>query len=65
MKYWFKIKRSLPESEARKLWDKLAPFGANLTVLFDRVYIYGDAEEYIIQRISVVLVNTGYPVERG
>ena len=65
VKYWFIIKGSVPEEVGRKLWDKLAPLGANLTLLFDKAYVYGDAEQYIIQRIAVILVDTGYPVERG
>lgn len=65
VKYWFTINDPVSEEEGRKLWDKLAPLGANLTILLDKAYVYGDAEQYIIQRIAVMLVNTGHTVERG
>lgn len=66
MKYWFIIKGSLPTEEARQLWNKLAQFRANFTVLFDRAYVYGDTEEpQVVQYITRILMDTGYPVERG
>ena len=66
MKYWFIIKQPLSEEVAQGLWDKIVPYHANLTVLFDRAYIYGDADEpYTVECIANILVESGLPVERG
>lgn len=66
MKYWFIIKGSLPEEVARKLWDRICCYKANLTVLFDRTYVYGDADTpWEVEQIVNAVVDTGYPVERG
>lgn len=65
MKYWFIIKQPLSEEVARSLWDRIAPYRANLTVLFDRAYVYGDADDLIVQMVAVELVNSGLNVERG
>lgn len=65
MKYWFIIKKALPEEVARALWDKLAPYKANFTVLFDRAYVHGDADDHTVQMVAVILAGTGLPVERG
>lgn len=66
MKYWFIIKGSLPEEVARHLWDEIACYNANLTVLFDRAYVYGDADTpKMAENIAKIVVAAGYPVERG
>ena len=65
MKYWFIIKEPLSEEVARDLWDKIAPYRANLTVLYDRAYIYGEADDMDVQMVAVTLANTGLQVERG
>lgn len=65
MKYWFTIHGSLPEDVSRKLWDKIAPFNANLTVLWDKTYIYGDTDQDTVYQILVEAVGMGYRVERG
>lgn len=66
MKYWFIIRGSLPEEVARALWDKLVPYRANLTVLFDKTYVYGDADEpYMVEAIAKELAKLDYVVERG
>ena len=65
MKYWFTIHGSLPEDVSRTLWDKIAPYNANLTVLWDKTYIYGDTEPEVVYKILVEAVGTGYRVERG
>lgn len=65
MRYWFTIKSALSEKEARKVWDLVAPFNANLTVLFDRVLIYGDGDDSVVSAIASRLVGTGLPVVRG
>ena len=66
MKYWFIIKGALPEEVARVLWDKIVTYRANLTVLFDRAYVYGDSDEpYMVEQIAKAVKETGYPVERG
>lgn len=66
MKYWFIIYGSLSEREGRKLWDKVRPYKANLTILFDETYVYGDADEpYMVEEISREILKLGYKVERG
>ena len=65
MKYWFIIKQPLSEEVARELWDKIAPYGANLTLLLDRAYIYGDTTDSAAQMVAVKLAESGLPVERG
>lgn len=65
MRYWFTINEQLPDEEGRKLWDKISPYRANLTILFNRTDVYGDANSpQIIEIIAKALVETGYPVER-
>lgn len=66
MKYWFIIYGSLPEEVGRKLWDRVSPYKANLTILFDKSYVYGDADEpYMVEAISREVLKLGYKVERG
>lgn len=66
MRYWFTIKDTIPEEVARKLWDNISMYNANLTVLPDRVYIYGDTEEpSVLEKIARAIASTGYPAERG
>lgn len=66
MKYWFTILAEVPEEEARKLWDRISQYRANLTLLPNRLDVYGDADEpYMVEAIARELVKTGYPVERG
>ena len=65
MRYWFTIREQLPDEEGRKLWDKISPYRANLTILFDRTDIYGDTDSpKVIEIIAKAVVDTGYPVER-
>lgn len=66
MKYWFTIREEVSEEDARALWDKISKYNANLTLLPDRLDVYGDATSpVVLQNISEALVGTGYPVERG
>lgn len=66
MKYWFIIYGSLPEEVGRKLWDIVSPYKASLTILFDKTYVYGDADEpYIVEAIFREILKLGYKVERG
>lgn len=66
MKYWFIIYGSLPEGVARALWNKLVPYRANLTVFFDKAYVYGDADDpYTVEAIAKELSKLDYVVERG
>ena len=65
MRYWFTIRSEIPDKVGRELWDKISPYGANLTILFDRTDIYGDADSpKVIEIIAKAVVDTGYPVER-
>lgn len=65
MRYWFTIRDELPDKVGRELWDKISPYNANLTILFDRTDIYGDADSpKVIEIIAKAVVDTGYPVER-
>lgn len=67
MKYWITIQGSLPEEVAKELWNKISWTNANLTVLFDRAYIYGtngsdDLVSYLMTEANRV---TNCLVERG
>ncbi len=65
MRYWFTIRDEIPDKVGRELWDKISPYNANLTILFDRTDIYGDADNpKVIEIIAKAVVDTGYPVER-
>jgi len=65
MKYWFTIKEALPEDVALKIWNRISNYRVNMTVLFDRAYIYGDATEATAVFIENALLDTGYSIERG
>lgn len=65
MKYWFTILEAVPEEVARELWDKISRYNANLTLLPNRLDVYGDTNEpRTLEAIAKVVVDTGYPVER-
>lgn len=66
MKYWFTILEAVPEEVARKLWDRISRYNANLTLLPNRLDVYGDTDEpRTLEAIAKAVVDTGYPVERG
>lgn len=66
MKYWFTILEAVPEEVARELWDRISRYNANLTLLPNRLDVYGDTNEpRTLEAIAQALVVTGYPVERG
>lgn len=66
MRYWFTIKDSVPEEVARVLWDNISRYNANLTLLPDRLYVYGETDEpSALEKIAKAIVATGYPAERG
>lgn len=66
MRYWFTIKGPVPEEVARVLWDNISRYNANLTLLPDRLYVYGDTDKpSVLEKIAKAIVATGYPVERG
>lgn len=66
MRYWFTIKDSVPEEVARSLWANISRYNANLTLLPDRLDVYGDTNEpSVLEKIAKAIVSTGYPVERG
>lgn len=67
MKYIITIQGALPDSIADRLWQKVEADGQNLTVLERSAYIYGNAEEFIVNRLAKEAAKFGYPVdvERG
>lgn len=65
MKYWFTIKGSVPEETAQKLWNKIKQYKSNVTVLFDKAYVYGVANSETIKLIEKELNNTGLVFEGG
>lgn len=66
MKYWFTILEAVPEEVARELWDRISRYNANLTLLPNRLDVYGDTNEpRTLEAIAKAVVDTGYPVERG
>jgi hypothetical protein len=66
MRYWFTIKDAVPEDVARVLWDNISRYNANLTLLPDRLYVYGETDEpSVLEKIAKAIVATGYPAERG
>lgn len=65
MKYWFSIESSMSEKDARAVWSRIAPYKANMTVLFDAVKVYGNADESKIESIGRELAATGLSVIRG
>jgi hypothetical protein len=66
MKYWFTIRATLTEEQGRALWDEVSRYNANVTLLPDRVDIYGDSDDPKVHKgIAEILKKTGYPVEGG
>lgn len=63
MKYIITIQGALPDSIADRLWQKVEAAGQNLTVLERSAYIYGNAEEFIVNRLAVEAAKFGYPVD--
>ena len=58
MRYWITLD-DLDESAARELYEKIEPANANVTVLLERVDIYGDAPETDVQKIIYLCAKTG------
>lgn len=67
MNFLITINGQLPEGIADKLWRKVEPTKANLTVLDRHAYIYGDCDDSTINKLAVEAGRTGYyvEVERG
>ena len=65
MKYWFTIKEALPEETAQNIWKNIVSYKTNMTVLFDKAYVYGDADKATISLIDRYLSKTGFAIERG
>lgn len=66
MRYWFTIRATLTDEQGRALWDEVSRYNANVTLLPDRVYIYGNSDDpEIPEAIAKIIVDAGYPAERG
>ena len=63
MNYLITIYGSLPEQVGDRLWRKCERVKANLTVLDQKAYIYGDADDKTINMLAVEAGKTGYMVE--
>ena len=63
MKYWFTVRGSIPEESAQKLWSRIKQYKANVTVLFDKMYVYGTASSETIKLIENEISHTGFVFE--
>ena len=63
MKYWFTVKGSVSEESAQKLWGRIKQYKANVTVLFDKMYVYGTASAETIKLIENEISHTGFAFE--
>lgn len=64
MRYWLTINDSVPEEQARAIWDDIKRFEPNMTVLYDKIYVYGDARPENVSKIAETIENAGLKVER-
>lgn len=63
MRYWFTIRGFVPEESAQKLWSRIKQYKANITVLSDKVYVYGSANPDIIKLIENELMEVIKPFQ--
>lgn len=65
--FWITIKGAPEQRISDRFWCDIAKYGVNFTVLDTRSFIYGKANDCVIDRITAMAANLGFEivVERG
>lgn len=64
MRYWFVMFGTMSREVELDLWRQIEPYNSNMTVLFDRTFVYGSGDDSVVRIVGDLLAGTGLPVER-
>lgn len=64
MRYWFVMFGTMSREVELDLWRQIEPYNSNMTVLFDRILVYGSGDDSVVRIVGDLLAGTGLPVER-